>query len=431
MEYLTCSSAPPLLSKEEDAQAFHPSKNPRSHSPAPGIVDSSCSELSELSDQYRSENITTFPPLPYLRAGETSPSAVCVSRKLSTAIATAANADHPVLAGRPTLVLPPLEGTPDKSSKTAIFHRSMPLKSPRSGPGPRPDRVKERSSTSSSRGAVAPCPDLPKPRRLHRCQSAPSVADPSYRLRNEPAPLRLDAWSEPAAENFNVRSVNYLSDRVKVPSAPSAFRLLTVDIVKSPAPIYEGLCAHPSERVQQALNREQTTGTKELPPFIFAMNLVIPGCSIYHQVSYFAIDDMKEIEQGTTPFGRLMNEFMFGESDDFRNKTFKLIPRIAEGNFVVRKAVGAKPSILGKKLKQYYVRGPRYFEMIIDIASDTVAQRVVKLALGYAKTLVVDMMFLLEGATEDRLPERIFGGVRVKFLDFRDKDGKRVIQPIS
>jgi hypothetical protein len=183
--------------------------------------------------------------------------------------------------------------------------------------------------------------------------------------------------------------------------------------------------------VQQALQREQTTGVNELPPFIFAMNLVIPGASIYHQISYFAIDDMAEIEQGTTPFGRLMNKFMFGESDDFRDKTFKLIPRIVEGNFVVRKAVGSKPSILGKKLKQHYVRGPCYFEIIIDIASDPVAQRIVKLALGYAKTLVVDMMFVLEGATEDTLPERIFGGVRVKFLDFRDKDGKRMVQPIS
>ena len=82
---------------------------------------------------------------------------------------------------------------------------------------------------------------------------------------------------------------------------------------------------------------------------------------------------------------------------------------------------------MGKKIKQYYIRGERYFEMVIDIASNPVAQRIVKLALGYAKTLVVDMMYLLEGASEETLPERIFGGVRMKNIDFRMQDGKRTV----
>jgi len=39
----------------------------------------------------------------------------------------------------------------------------------------------------------------------------------------------------------------------------------------------------------------------------------------------------------------------------------------------------------------------------------------------------VDMMFLLEGATEDTLPEQILGGVRMKNVDFKKKDGNRVL----
>jgi hypothetical protein len=64
-------------------------------------------------------------------------------------------------------------------------------------------------------------------------------------------------------------------------------------------------------------------------------------------------------------------------------------------------------------------------ELIVDIGSDTVATRIVKLALGYAKSLTVDMMFVLEGATDDTLPERILGGVRVKEIDFKNRDGQR------
>lgn len=245
----------------------------------------------------------------------------------------------------------------------------------------------------------------------------------------EPASLRSDAWAEPPADTFLVRGATYQKDKVKTLSESAAFRLLTVDLVNTETPIYGGLCAHPNERIQLALKREEQTGVRELPPFVFAVNLCIPGDKIYHQVSYYAIDDMEEVENPTTPFGRLMNKFIFGESDDFRNNTFKLIPKIVQGNIVVRKAVGTKPSILGKKIKQHYIRGERFFEIVVDIASDKVAQRIVKLALGYAKTLVVDMMFVLEGTDEATLPERIFGGLRVKNIDFKTKDGKRSVHP--
>jgi hypothetical protein len=88
--------------------------------------------------------------------------------------------------------------------------------------------------------------------------------------------------------------------------------------------------------------------------------------------------------------------------------------------------VGSKPSILGKKIKQKYIRGDRYFEIIIDVASDPMAQRIVKLCLGYTKQLVVDMVYVLEGTHDElTLPERVFGGVRMKNIDFKDLDGKR------
>jgi hypothetical protein len=107
-----------------------------------------------------------------------------------------------------------------------------------------------------------------------------------------------------------------------------------------------------------------------------------------------------------------------------------LIPRIVQGNVVVRKAVGSQPSILGNKLKQHYIRNERFFEIVVDIGSNKVAQRIVRLAQGYAKALQVDMMFLLEGTDEATLPERILGGVRVTNLDFKLKDGQRLCSPM-
>lgn len=248
---------------------------------------------------------------------------------------------------------------------------------------------------------------------------------------SNPSPLRSKAWAEPRAEEYHVRSKNYMTNgRIKEPSQKSAFKLIAVDLINSETPIYTGMCSHPGERVQLALEKERQTGVKELPEFVFAVNLCIPGNVIYHAVFYYGINKatMDEIQNCQTAFGRIMKKFIFGDSDDFRNRTFKLIPRIVEGNYMVRKGVGTKPAILGKKIKQCYVKTDRYFEIIVDIASDPVAKRITKLCLGYIKTIVVEMMFALEGYDESTLPERIFGGATIKNLDFAQLDGKRCVQ---
>lgn len=305
-------------------------------------------------------------------------------------------------------------------------------------------RVTRLSITSNNSESV---PKLPSPMgSLFRSSTVPNNQMYSE-MTNHPPSLRLDAWSEIFAHNFVVRGSNYLNDNKKVCSESSLFQLLTVDLVCSDAPNFRGLCSHPHERIQQALQKEKATGIKQLPSFVFAVNLCVPAAALtsptgttpvkspskakstncYHLVAYFGIEDISIITTNhqSTAIGRLCHQFFFGESDKFRDTTFKLIPRIAEGNFVVRKAVGSKPSILGKKLRQYYIRTDRFMELIVDIGSDSVATRIVKLALGYAKSLTVDMMFVLEGATDETLPERILGGVRVKEIDFKNKDGQR------
>jgi hypothetical protein len=41
----------------------------------------------------------------------------------------------------------------------------------------------------------------------------------------------------------------------------------------------------------------------------------------------------------------------------------------------------------------------------------------------------VDMAFVLEGKEKAHLPEQVAGVVRLQGIDFKDKDGKRVISP--
>ena len=232
-------------------------------------------------------------------------------------------------------------------------------------------------------------------------------------LPTQPAPLSENYWTEPIASSFNVRGEKYIQDREKIPSPPSLFRLFAVDLVKVNKPILKGMCRHPNERVQQCLNAERTKKPgSAMPPFIFCVNITVPTKPAHHLVMYYAVDDFSLIDpsvlastDGTNgkgksktvenfnvnannaPFRRLASRFFFGNSDEFRDKTFKLIPRIVSGNFVVKKAVGSKPTILGKKLKQRYIQDDRFFELIVDVHSDKIAKKIVSLCSGHVSTV--------------------------------------------
>lgn len=241
-------------------------------------------------------------------------------------------------------------------------------------------------------------------------------------LASVPLPLVRDRWSEPNADSFNLRGKNYRKDRKKFPSEPSIGRLVACDFVQVDTPIYSGMSLHPSERIQLALKKDSELKAKglesDMPPFLFVVNIIVPGPPFYHGVFYYAIEDMSSIDGSDgSPSSLLCKQFIFGESDSFRDKTFKLIPRVVKGNFVLRKAVGSTPFLFGTKLRQLYVRTDRSFEVILDCCGTNGAAPVIRLALGLAKSMVIDMGFVFEGKVEDHLPERLFGCVRIRRLD--------------
>jgi len=360
-----------------------------------------------------------------------APSSVCQQRKLSAAIVTTPDASHDFVTGRPKMTFDELPKTnhgtlPQIPKPVSLAHsqkRGVSTCNPKRTY--REDLMGSKHSNGNASGL-----DLQRMNRRGLIRHASSSAEDRYlQFLVDPPAARVDAWAESPARNFNVRGQTYLTDNKKEASEEAVFSILTVDIVQTAdgKGIMGGMCSHPNERVQRALLREAETGLPQLPEFIFCVNLAVPGPPFYHVVIYFGCDDLENLVDMDTPLGRLATPFFFGDSDDFRDNTFKLVPRIVDGNFMVKKAVGSKPAILGRKLKQHYIRTQRFFELIVDIQSDAIAKKVVALSVGYAKTLIVDMMFMLEGDTEDTLPERILGGVRVKNLDFKKRDGQRKV----
>mmetsp|Transcript_18036 Transcript_18036/g.25423 ORF Transcript_18036/g.25423 Transcript_18036/m.25423 type:complete len:460 (-) Transcript_18036:973-2352(-) len=404
-------------------------------------------------------------------AGRISPSAVCRTRNSSPVIVSQPNETvHHYASGRPLVVIPmPMldhkvsnsntaaevnNNTSDNASIEDIKHQetqstisytnsssTASIGSTLSGEevsieqelhqgSSTSDRsINTASSTNSGKPPIAPPSatkksdtDETKTKKLRKEENTPKL------YLSEPPALRDEGWKDADGTAFKVRGAKYLKDKKKQKSQPSTFKLITTDLVQVDKPIFTGLCSHPDERIQKALKREEETGVQELPDFIFAINLVVPGAPRnYHLVMYFGCDDISIIKSTDTPFGRVANKFFFGDSDDFRTSTFKLIPSIVDGNFVVKNAVGSKPAILGKKLKQNYIRTDRFLELICDIGSNPVADSIVKLALGFAKKLAVDMAFVLEGVEEAHLPEQVVGVARIINIDFDKKDGKRLV----
>lgn len=105
---------------------------------------------------------------------------------------------------------------------------------------------------------------------------------------SRPIPWEQERWAEPDPDAFRVRGENYLRDRQKVNAGFSIGRLVAVDVVNVEEPIFTGLSTHPTERLQLALKKEKELLAEgkesDLPPFIFAMNIVMPGPPVYHAV---------------------------------------------------------------------------------------------------------------------------------------------------
>lgn len=184
-----------------------------------------------------------------------------------------------------------------------------------------------------------------------------------------PSTLPPEMWGEPDLVTFRLRGKTYNQDKQKVLSAPPLFKLVAVDVFEVPEPT-RNIAANPKNRVYLANQRGEST-------WCFVMNIMVPGPPYLCFVVYLEGD--KKLIEEDTPFGRIARPFFYGNDDEFRNNRFKLIPRVVDGNMMIKMAVKDTPTLLGNKLKQYYYRGDNYFELDVDVGSSSVARLVLLL----------------------------------------------------
>ncbi|XP_048232206.1 protein ENHANCED DISEASE RESISTANCE 2-like isoform X2 [Ricinus communis] len=220
-------------------------------------------------------------------------------------------------------------------------------------------------------------------------------------LQKDPSCTLPCSWAAADPSTFLIRGENYLRDHKKVKSKGTLMQMVGADWLRS-SHREDDLGSRPDSIVQKY-------ATQGRPEFFFIVNIQIPGSSMHTLAMYYMLKTPLE----DTP---LLQKFVNGD-DAFRNSRFKLIPYISKGSWIVKQSVGKKACLVGQALEVNYFRGKTYLELQIDAGSSTIARGVVSLVLGYLNNLVMEMAFLIQGETEEELPEILLGTCRLNHLD--------------
>ncbi|MED6120802.1 hypothetical protein PIB30_024369 [Stylosanthes scabra] len=199
------------------------------------------------------------------------------------------------------------------------------------------------------------------------------------------------SWAESDPSLYLIRGPTYLTDNQKVKAIGSLMQLVGVDWLRS-STREDNLSSRPSSIVQ----KYAAAGGSE---FFFVVNIQFPGNPLYSVALYYMM-------RAPLEDNHLLHSFVEGD-DAYRNSRFKLIPYISKGSWVVKQSVGKKACLLGQALEVQYIRGKNYLELDINVGSSTVASGVVNLVLGYLNNLVIEMAFLIQGNTQEELPEGV------------------------
>ena len=231
-------------------------------------------------------------------------------------------------------------------------------------------------------------------------------------------------WSEPDATGLKIRGPTYLMDKVKIPVGKPLFFLLDCDLFDLPKQT-----DHVGRYLKHRISSLWSDYGKP-KGYTVIIQLQVPGPPWKSFVMYFGLTNPSTVFDNDTPFSRIAKKFFAPQNTTstsgdqnlhkWRNNTFKLIPRCVNAPFVVKRAVGEVPTLLGNKLQQAYYGTSDYFEVDVNISSSRIAQYTVGLALNYAAVVVCDLAFVLQGASPAELPEQLVGCMRIEHIVMKD-----------
>jgi hypothetical protein len=210
----------------------------------------------------------------------------------------------------------------------------------------------------------------------------------------------VNGWDYVDATAFKIRGKGYLKDRKKVASMPSVFEMAEFSGYSAVERI-----KFATEQPDSYYARARSAGRKQ---FMFVMHFDL---NPMHAVMSFEV--LGGSIKSDPAFETCWKRFLSGD-DEYKNRRIKLITSIVQANWIVRKTVGkAVPALIGNKLQCHWRQTDDLLECTCDVTSSMAAAAIVSVVKSACKSIVCDLVILLEGQQEDELPERVIGAVRV------------------
>lgn len=283
---------------------------------------------------------------------------------------------------------------------------------------PRPSR----GSVSSGSGADRSRSPSPFPESAETMMPFYVLQGPEYKStlpKGDPDDPKIasatNVFFEPNSIKFSVRGPDYLTNKVKIRSAPSLLRYVAADLLSIPGEKLSDACSYPGSVPSLYPDRKFIVLNWQLPAspqFSFVAYYVYPTEEELNEYDKDLPDDIRAARK--VAFA-LLDKFASDEvNDEWRNGRFKLIPQIVEGPWLVKKVTPSNvPALIGNKLTTHYFKGPNYLEIDVDITSSTAANSIWTVIHKTLASLVIDLAFLIQGNEQSELPEALFGTVRI------------------
>lgn len=204
-------------------------------------------------------------------------------------------------------------------------------------------------------------------------------------------------WDDADYQGVQVRSRSYLKNSVKEQSKSPMLELRNVDLFKS-----DRGCVHYALSAQGGVPKIREQGDER---FLFVLNFRLQSFGL---TLTWALPE--DASWRTGPEGRLFDSFR-SMSDEARNGRLKLLPKVLEGPWYVSAAIPPKPVLVGRQCPTTYFVCHDHMEASIDCSTSSLGRKLSQLLT--AGHCVVALFVILEGLSEEELPERIFGGAAV------------------
>jgi len=206
-------------------------------------------------------------------------------------------------------------------------------------------------------------------------------------------------WDLADATEAMVRGEHYLEDKRKVHSKRAMLELVEVDLLKAGREIVN-YAASPVGRIPQL----RQDGDDR---FFFIVNFRLHPI---HLAIIWAVP--RDASWHSEPEGILFKRFR-EMSNEERNLRVKVLPKVLEGPWLVKRSVPDRPGVVGKKLQLDYFVRDNCLEVSINCISSPAGRRLVQLMTGAARHYSIELFIIIEGQCRDELPERVLAGAAV------------------